>query len=100
MTMSGPSFPSGSDGKESSWNMGDQVLIPRLGRSLPIQYSCLENFMDRGTWQTTFCKKSDTTERLTLSLWAFLVAQLVKNLSAMQEALVQLLDWEEPLEKG
>ena len=56
--------------------------------------------MDRGTWQTTFCKKSDTTERLTLSLWASLVAQLVKNLSAMQEALVQFLDWEEALEKG
>ena len=30
----------------------------------------------------------------------FLVAQLVKNLSAMQETWVQLLGWEDPLEEG
>ena len=50
--------PSGSlDGKESACNSGDQGLIPGLGRSPgegndnPLQYSCLENFMDRGAWQ-------------------------------------------------
>ena len=32
--------------------------------------------------------------------WASLVAQMVKNLSAMQEAWVQSLDWEDALEKG
>ena len=32
--------------------------------------------------------------------WASLVAQLVKNLSAMQETWVQSLGWEDPLEKG
>ena len=32
--------------------------------------------------------------------WAPLVAQLVKNPSAMQETLVQFLGWEDPLEKG
>jgi len=32
--------------------------------------------------------------------WAFLVAQVVKNLLAMQEILVQSLGWEDPLEKG
>ena len=31
---------------------------------------------------------------------AYLVAQLVKNLPAMQEAWVQSLGWEDPLEKG
>ena len=31
--------------------------------------------------------------------WAFLVAQLVKNWSTMQETWVRLLGWEEPLEK-
>ena len=31
--------------------------------------------------------------------WAFLVAQLVKNLLAMQKTWVQLLGWEDPLEK-
>ena len=32
--------------------------------------------------------------------WAFLVAQLVKNLPAMWETWVQSLGWEDPLEKG
>ena len=35
-----------------------------------------------------------------LLLWAFLVAQLVKNLPAMQETWVQFLGQEDPLEKG
>ena len=52
-------FPGGSDGKESAWNVGDPVLIPRSGRSpgedngYPVQYSCLGNSMDRGAWPTT-----------------------------------------------
>ena len=43
----------GSDGKESACNAGDLGSIPRLGRSpgegngYPLQYSCLENSMDR-----------------------------------------------------
>ena len=32
--------------------------------------------------------------------WVSLVAQLVKNLTATQETWVQLLGWEDPLEKG
>ena len=32
--------------------------------------------------------------------WAFLVAQLVKNLPAMQETWVQALGWKDPLKKG
>ena len=35
-----------------------------------------------------------------LNFWASLVAQLVKNLPAMQEILVQFLGWEDPLEEG
>ena len=52
-------FPGGSDGKESACNTGDLGLIPAWGRSLgersgnPLQYSCLENSMDRGAWWTT-----------------------------------------------
>ena len=46
-------FPGGSDGKESACNAGDLGLIPWLGRSpgegTPLQYSCLENSMDRGS---------------------------------------------------
>ena len=43
-------------GKESAYNVGDLSLIPKLGRSPgegngnPLQYSCLENSMDRGIW--------------------------------------------------
>ena len=51
--------PGDSDGKESACNAGEQGSIPRLGwfpgegKSNPFQYSCLENFMDRGAWQAT-----------------------------------------------
>ena len=46
-------FPGGSDGKESACSVGDLSSIPGLGRSpgkgngYPLQYSCLENSMDR-----------------------------------------------------
>ena len=52
-------FPHSLDGKESARNAGDLESIPGLGRSPgegngnPFQYSCLENPMDRGAWQTT-----------------------------------------------
>ena len=52
-------FPCGSDGKESACNAGDLGLIPGSGRASgggngnPLQYSCLDNPMDRGAWQAT-----------------------------------------------
>ena len=70
-------FPDSSVGKESTCNAGDPGLIPGLGRSAgewigyPLQYS-----------------------------WAFLVAQLVRNLPGMWETWVQSLSWEDPLENG
>ena len=70
-------FPDSSVGKESTCNAGDPISIPGSERSTgegtgyPLQYS-----------------------------WASLVAQLVKNLSAMWETWVQSLGWEDPLEKG
>ena len=45
--------------KESAYSAGDLGSIPGLGRypgegnGHPLQYSCLENLMDRGAWQTT-----------------------------------------------
>ena len=54
-----PIFPSGSDGKESAYNTEDLGSIPGSGRSPeegngnPLQYSCLENSMDRGAWEAT-----------------------------------------------
>ena len=50
-------FPGGSDGTESACNAGDLGPIPGSGRSpgegngYPLQYSWLENSMDRGAWQ-------------------------------------------------
>ena len=52
-------FPRDTSGKESAWQWRDVGLIPGLGRppgagnGNPIQYSCLENSMDRGAWQAT-----------------------------------------------
>ena len=52
-------FPGGSEGKESACNAGDLGSIHGLGRSpgegygYPLQYSGLENSIDRGAWQTT-----------------------------------------------
>ena len=52
-------FPCSSVGKESACNAGDLGSIPGSGRSPgegngnPLQYSCLENPMDRGAWQAT-----------------------------------------------
>ena len=49
-------FPGGLDGRESAFDAGDS--IPGSERSLeerngyPLQYSCLENSMDRGAWWT------------------------------------------------
>ena len=70
-------FPGRSAGKESACNAGDPSSIPGLGRSpgggisYPLQFS-----------------------------WASLVAQMVKNLPAMQETPVQSLGQEDPMEKG
>ena len=50
-------FSGSSVGKESAYNAGDPSLIPGLGRShgedngYSLQYSSLENSMDRGAWQ-------------------------------------------------
>jgi len=64
-------FPGDSDSKESARNAGDPGLIsglgksPREGNGYPLQYSCLENSMDREDWWTTVngvAKSGDMTE--------------------------------------
>ena len=64
-------FPEGSVVKNLPPNAGDVASIPGLGRPSggengnPLQYSCLENPMDRGPWLATVhkvAKDSDTTE--------------------------------------
>ena len=70
-------FPDSSVGKDSACNAGDPGLIPELGRSAGEGIGCP-----------------------LLSSCASLVTHLVKNLPARQEAWVQSLGWEDPLEKG
>ena len=54
----------------SAYNTGDLGLIPGLGRppgegnGNPLQYSCLENPMDRGAWQTTVHGAAKSQTRL------------------------------------
>ena len=65
-------FPASSGGKEAACHAGDPGSIPGLGRSPgegngnPLQYSCLENPMDRGAWQATVhgSQELDKTEQL------------------------------------
>ena len=64
-------FPGGVVGRESACNATDPGLIPGSGRSFgegsgnTLQYSCLENPMERGAWQATYspwgCQKLGTT---------------------------------------
>ena len=62
--------------KKSACNVGDPGSIPGSGRSSgvgngnPLQYPCLENYVDRGTWRVTVCGVAElaTNERVTFSL--------------------------------
>ena len=63
-------FPGGSDGKEFAYNAGDLGSVPGSGRSPgegscnPLQYSCLENSMDRGAWRATVLGVTESRTQL------------------------------------
>ena len=58
------------DSKESACNAGDLCSIPQLGKSPaegsgnPLQYSCLENPMDRGVWRAIVYRVAESRTRL------------------------------------
>ena len=71
-SLLGLGFPGDSVVKNSLANAGDAGSVPGLGRSTeegndnPLQYSCLENSMDRAAWGIHSVAESDMTEQLTL----------------------------------
>ena len=81
-------FPGGSDSKESAYNVEDMGSIPGLGRSSggghgnPLQYSFLENPMDRRGWQATVY---GVAELDTQSDLAHTQAWVLRNILSSQE---------------
>ena len=65
-----PGFPYSSNCKETACEAGDQGLISGLGSSSgegngnPLQYSCLENSIDREAWLAIVCGVSNSQTRL------------------------------------
>ena len=74
-------FPGGSNGKESACYAGDLDSIPGLGGSPgegngnPLQYSCLENSMDRGAWRATANRVTKSQTGLSDFTFTFLYHQ-------------------------
>ena len=68
-------FPGGLGGKESICNAGDAGSIPGSGRfpgegnDYLLQYSCLENSMDRGAWKAIVHGVTDVTEHTHGAYW-------------------------------
>ena len=83
--------PCGSSSEEPSHSAGDLGLIPGLGRSpgegksYPLQYSGLENSMDSIVHRVAKSQTGLNDFHFHFHLGASLIAQLVKNLPAMQE---------------
>ena len=89
-------FSDGSDNKESSCNTGDLDLIPGLERSpgegngyYLLQYSCLENCMERGAWQATVLGVVKSWTRL--SSFYFHFHRNVRGISTVHSYKVSLL---------
>ena len=63
-------FLDGSAGKEFACNVGDTGSIPGWGRfpdegnDNPLQYSCMKNSMDRGTWWATVQRIANSQTQL------------------------------------
>ena len=95
-------------GKESVCNAGNVGLIPELGRSPagghgnPLQYSCLENSMNRGSWQVTVHGVAKSQTRLNDFQCHYPKFHREDNLSQILHApnlLEHVLSWKQEGEK-
>ena len=83
----------GSDGKVSGYNEGGLGLIPGSGRSPgegngnPLQYSCLENPMDGGTWWATVRGVAKSQTRLSDFTFSFHLHALEKEMATHSSVL-------------
>ena len=86
-------FPGGSDGKASACNARDLGSISGLGRSPgegngnPLQYSCLENPMKGGAWQTTVHGVAKSQTRLRDFTFTFHFHALEKEMATHSSVL-------------
>ena len=80
-------FPNGSAGKESACDAGDKGDVglilgsgrsPGEGNGNPLQYSCLENPMDRGAWKAIDHRVEKSPTRL--STWHIALKEIINKL--------------------
>ena len=96
-------FPCSSIGKESACNAGDPCSIPGLGRSPgegngnPLQYSCLENPMDREAWQATVHGVAKSQTRLNHHHHLSAGAEVALTLPSQWQCLCQCENFVSPL---
>ena len=64
----GNDFPGGSAERKPPANAGDLGSVPGSGHGTPLQYSCLENPMDRGAWRATVPGVTKSQTRLTTAV--------------------------------
>ena len=94
-------LPGGSVGKESAWNEGDPGSIPGSerspgeGNSNPLQYSCLENSMDRGAWWAIVHGVTKSRTRLSdwHLVWCFWGLSLLHHVAVLHFHIVCFIDY-------
>ena len=94
-------FPDGSDGKGSTCHGEDLCLIPGLkrspgeGKGYPLQYSCLENPVDREAWWAAVHGVARSRTRLRDFTFTFQFPALEKEMATHSSVLAWRIPWTE-----